>query len=48
MVRPLANVIGFRSDFSLDEHVMRHDWKVQAIQVVNLFGLSKLVTIRNA
>ena len=48
MVRPLANVVGFRSDFSLDEHVMRHDWKVQAIQEVNLFGLSKLVTIRNA
>jgi phosphatidylethanolamine/phosphatidyl-N-methylethanolamine N-methyltransferase len=23
MVRPLANVVGFRSDFSLDEHVMR-------------------------
>jgi phosphatidylethanolamine/phosphatidyl-N-methylethanolamine N-methyltransferase len=48
MVRPLAKFVGFRSDFSLDEHVMRHDWKVQAIQVVNLFGLSKLVTIRNA
>ena len=47
-VVPLANVVGFRSDFSLDEHVMRHDWKVQAIQEVNLFGLSKLVTIRNA
>lgn len=48
MVRPLANYVGFRSDFSLDEHVMRHDWKVQAIQAVNIFGLSKLVTIRNA
>ena len=48
MVRPLAKFVGFRSDFSLDEHVMRHDWKVQAIQVVNLFGLSRLVTVRNA
>lgn len=48
MVRPLARFVGFRSDFSIDEHVMRHDWKVQSIQVVNLFGLSKLVTIRNA
>jgi phosphatidylethanolamine/phosphatidyl-N-methylethanolamine N-methyltransferase len=48
MVRPLAKFVGFRSDFSIDEHVMRHDWKVQSIQVVNLFGLSKLVTIRNA
>ena len=48
LVRPLAKVVGFRSDFSIDEHVMRHDWKVEAIQVVNLFGLSKLVTIRNA
>lgn len=48
IVKPMANNIGFRSDFSLDEHVMRHGWKVESIQVVNIFGLSKLVTIRNA
>lgn len=48
MVKPMADRIGFRSDFDFDEHVLRHDWKVQAVSDVNLLGLSKLVTIRNA
>lgn len=47
MVRPMAERIGFRSDFDFAEHVMRHDWKVQTVSDVNLLGLSKLVTIRN-
>ncbi|HZZ91103.1 MAG TPA: class I SAM-dependent methyltransferase [Usitatibacter sp.] len=47
LVRPLANRIGFRSDFSLEEHVLSHDWKVLEVKAVNLFGLSRLVTIRN-
>jgi phosphatidylethanolamine/phosphatidyl-N-methylethanolamine N-methyltransferase len=48
LVRPMADRIGFHSDFALDEHVMRHDWEVRSVQTVNLLGLSKLVTIRNA
>lgn len=48
MVRPLADRIGFRSDFDFEEHVLRHDWKVLSVQEVNLMGLSKLVTLRNA
>lgn len=48
LVSPLANRVGFRSDFSFDNHVLRHGWQVQAVQPVNLFGLSKLVVLRNA
>jgi phosphatidylethanolamine/phosphatidyl-N-methylethanolamine N-methyltransferase len=48
LVSPLANRVGFRSDFSFDEHVTRHSWQVQDVQHVNLFGLSRLVVLRNA
>jgi len=47
IARPMADRIGFRSDFDLEEQVLRHDWSVQAVKDVNLLGLSKLVTIRN-
>jgi phosphatidylethanolamine/phosphatidyl-N-methylethanolamine N-methyltransferase len=47
-VKPLADKIGFRSDFHFSEHVTAHSWDVLAVTSVNLFGLSKLVTIRNA
>ena len=46
-VRTLAEKVGFRSDFAFEEHVLRHQWKVISVRKVNLFGLSKLVTIRN-
>lgn len=48
VVRPLADRIGFRSDFCFDEHILRHDWEVLSAQKVNLFGLSILVCLRNA
>jgi len=47
IARPMADRIGFRSDFDLEEQVLKHDWSVQAVKDVNLLGLSKLVTIRN-
>jgi phosphatidylethanolamine/phosphatidyl-N-methylethanolamine N-methyltransferase len=47
-VRSLANRIGFRSDFRFDEQILRHDWEVESVRNVNMLGLSKLVTIRNA
>jgi phosphatidylethanolamine/phosphatidyl-N-methylethanolamine N-methyltransferase len=47
-VKPLAGKIGFRSDFHFSEHVTAHSWDVQAVSSVNIFGLSKLVVIRNA
>lgn len=46
-VRSLANRIGFRSDFCFDEQILKYDWEIQSVRKVNLFGLSRLVTIRN-
>jgi len=46
-VRRVADRVGFRSDFSYEEHVLSHDWQVESVQPVNLFRLSKLVVIRN-
>lgn len=46
-VSSLASRIGFRSDFDYAHHILRHDWEVVAVKKVNLFGLSKLVTLRN-
>ena len=47
-VRPLADRIGFRSDFGYDEQILARDWRVESARAVNLLGLSKLVVIRNA
>jgi phosphatidylethanolamine/phosphatidyl-N-methylethanolamine N-methyltransferase len=46
-VRQVADRIGFRSDFDYDQHILRHDWQVQSVTPVNLFGLSRLVVLRN-
>lgn len=46
-VRSLANRIGFRSDFCFDEQILKYDWEILSVRKVNLFGLSRLVTIRN-
>jgi len=46
-VRSIADRVGFRSDFSFDQHVLRHSWTVQSVSSVNLLGLSKLVVLRN-
>ena len=47
-VRALADKVGFRSDFSYEEHILPHSWQVESVQSVNLFGLSRLVVIRNS
>lgn len=47
LVRSVADRIGFRSDFDYTHHILRHDWTVLSSRPVNLFGLSRLVTIRN-
>ena len=39
--------IGFRSEFSYEEHILGHDWQLESCRSVNLFGLSKLVVLRN-
>ncbi len=46
-VSSLANKIGFRSDFSYDDQILKYDWEVISVRKVNLFGLSKLVELRN-
>ncbi|MFC7514782.1 class I SAM-dependent methyltransferase [Herbaspirillum sp. GCM10030257] len=46
-VHKLAARIGFRSTFCYDEQILKYDWHVESVKKVNLFGLSRLVTIRN-
>jgi phosphatidylethanolamine/phosphatidyl-N-methylethanolamine N-methyltransferase len=47
-VRSVADRVGFRADFEYDRHILSHDWQVVAVHQVNLFGLSKLVVLRNS
>ena len=47
VVKPVPGEVGFRSDFELAAEISRYDWKVEWMKSVNLFGLSKLVSIRN-
>jgi phosphatidylethanolamine/phosphatidyl-N-methylethanolamine N-methyltransferase len=47
-VRPLADRVGFRSDFSFDDHIRGFDWELLSVEPVNLFALSRLVVLRNA
>jgi phosphatidylethanolamine/phosphatidyl-N-methylethanolamine N-methyltransferase len=46
-LRPLANRIGFRSDFCFKEQILKYDWDVEYAKKVNFLGLSTLVKIRN-
>jgi phosphatidylethanolamine/phosphatidyl-N-methylethanolamine N-methyltransferase len=46
-VRSVADRVGFRADFGYEKHILTHDWHVISAQSVNLFGLSKLVVLRN-
>jgi phosphatidylethanolamine/phosphatidyl-N-methylethanolamine N-methyltransferase len=47
-VRPVADKIGFRSDFSFGDQILRYDWEVRSVKSVNLMGLSRLIEIGNA
>lgn len=47
LVSPLAAKIGFSSEFRYDEQILARGCQVERVQPVNLFGLSKLVVIRN-
>ena len=46
-VRSAAEHVGFRSDFDYEKHILAYDWEVVSAQKVNLFGLSRLVVLRN-
>ena len=39
--------LGFRTEFDLDANVSNHAWHVESMKTVNIFGLSKLVAVRN-
>lgn len=47
LFKNLAEKIGFRSEFNYEKHILKHDWEIVKLKSVNLFGLSKLVVIRN-
>lgn len=47
LVKSIADRIGFRSDFDYEHHILAYDWQVEKSVPVNLFGLSRLVIIRN-
>jgi len=46
-LRPFAESIGFRTDFSYKTYVADQGWQIAAEYKVNLFSLSRLVHIRN-
>jgi len=48
MAKPFADRIGFRPEFDYERHILSHDWRVEDVSLVNIFGLSRLVHIRNA
>ena len=47
LVEPLAERVGFRSDLRIDA-LESPEWQIERVTSVNLFGLSKLVVLRNA
>jgi phosphatidylethanolamine/phosphatidyl-N-methylethanolamine N-methyltransferase len=47
LVQPIADRIGFRSTFSYKDQVLKHNWLVEEVSEVNLFGLSKFVVLKN-
>jgi phosphatidylethanolamine/phosphatidyl-N-methylethanolamine N-methyltransferase len=47
LLRPLAAWLGFRSEFSLEQHVLSQPWRVLSVEPVNLLSLSRLIHVRN-
>jgi phosphatidylethanolamine/phosphatidyl-N-methylethanolamine N-methyltransferase len=47
LARPLSSWLGFRSEFSMEQHVLRHNWEVLSVAPTNLLSLSRLIHIRN-
>jgi phosphatidylethanolamine/phosphatidyl-N-methylethanolamine N-methyltransferase len=46
-LRPFAASLGFRPEFPLREHVHDQHWDIVDMRTANLFGLSRIVHIRN-
>ena len=48
IARPLSASIGFRSDFSLEDHVLANkELRVEQVRKVNVMDLSRLLVVRN-
>lgn len=47
LVAPIADRVGFRSNLTM-EILRGPEWQISAVHSVNLFGLSKLVELRNS
>lgn len=47
LARPLSKWLGFRSEFPLHRHITSHPWSVLSTERTNMFGLSRLIHIRN-
>ncbi len=48
LFKNVAEKIGFRSEFSYQEHIESQDWQIKKVISVNLFNLSKLIIIKNS
>jgi phosphatidylethanolamine/phosphatidyl-N-methylethanolamine N-methyltransferase len=47
LLRPLAAWLGFRAEFSLEQHVLRRPWQVLSVEPVTRLSLSRLIHARN-
>lgn len=47
LVGSMADRIGFRSDFDYETNILKHDWSIISSTSTNVFGLYRLVVIRN-
>jgi phosphatidylethanolamine/phosphatidyl-N-methylethanolamine N-methyltransferase len=47
IMRPLAAWLGFRTEFSIEKHVLKQPWQVVSVEAVNLLSLSRLIHARN-
>jgi len=47
LARPLSGWLGFRSEFSFEQHVARHGWKVLSVTPTNILSLSRLIHLSN-
>ncbi len=47
LMRPLAAWLGFRTEFSIQQHVLRQPWRVLSVEPVNLLSLSRLIHVCN-
>lgn len=47
LARPHSGWLGFRSEFSFEQHVARHGWQVLSVAPTNILSLSRLIHISN-